>query len=188
MVEHVYVNLTNGPVTVSLPSGAGFEVKVGEAVRGAHFLRTAQAGVLIPIEGCPKHMRPTVIHEPPGVAQAAPAPPPPPVAPPPPLVASPVAPPAEPAAGEEKKEEEPGGGGEEVAGAGEGGGAAPEGEVFQDKDRAGWIAWLGEHSDSTVMQMKLADLQGLATFMGAEDAGSSKGDALQAIRSQAAVE
>lgn len=182
MVEHVYVNLTNGPVTVSLPSGAGFEVKVGEAVRGAHFLRTAQAGVLIPIEGCPKHMRPTVIHEPPGVAQDAVAPPPPPVAPPPP----PVAPPVEPAAGEEKKEEEPGDGDEKVAG--EGGGAAPEGEVFQDKDRAGWIAWLGEHSDSTVMQMKLADLQGLATFMGAKEAGSSKGDALQAIRSQAAVE
>lgn len=150
MVQHIYVNLTHAPVTVSLPSGASFEVGVGEAVRGAHFLRTAQAGILVPIEGCPKSRLPTVIHTPPGVSPTP----------------KPKAAPAKAA---------PAGAVPTLASSG--------GAEFKGKTREGWIEWLEGCSDSTVMQTRLADLQGLAEFLGAEDIGSSKGDALQAIRS-----
>jgi hypothetical protein len=170
MTEHIYVNVSSGPLRVTLPSGAGYDLPPGHGIRGAFFARTAAAlsGVFIPIEGCPKNMRPLRIHEIPGAPRPA-APPP----PPPPAPAAPA-----------KKE---------ISTSSEAAVAPPEapepGERFREKTLPEWHTWLTQNGDASVLaRLKSAEMQGLAAFMGVSETTlnlcKSKGDFLAAIRAR----
>jgi hypothetical protein len=168
---NVYLNNTGKPLVVTLPDGGNRTLKAGEGIAGAYFERYTRTGsppLMVPLSASAATRPPRVVALP-GESVRFPK------SDSTPAVATPVAkapevptPSPTPEPDSEVESEE---------------------STFNDETAEEWTDWLKESSDNTVLhELKVADMRGLAEFLGTAHDGATKLELLAAIRTHTQTE